>query len=542
LQNGVIDVDLTGGTLPYTWQWQNVQNLPGTSLSSNDSLIGGGGTYRCIVTDAKGCPYTRFFSNSDNVNFSVDIALDVTSCFGNQNITTVTTENIDYGVKFKLNISSAAGFSFDTTKIIDQPWKQKDTTIIPNMPQGPYTLEMSSIDTVNGDTCIYYDAFLVNAPKINFDPICLLTVNDDNNNVVVWEKPAVNPGLIGYNIYRNSPFSNFNNFVHAGFVGYDDLSEFTDPNSFADIDAYTYKITAVDSCNNESPLSPPHTAMHLSAYLDQSQAAVLTIKGYKGWPHGYVDSVYVFRNLQSDLDSFEVWRTIDSTSLGNIINGALGVDTLIDQNTFHAASYYVAIVPDPNVPVCQATKTNGNHVQSKSNDDEILFPIPFSAICTGLDETHQGNCDGELTAIVSGGIPPYSFQWNDPLNQNTQTADSLCSGSWTLEIVDDTGDTLIITDIVSPSSLFESQSVNRIIIYPNPAKEELYVTLRSKYLEVGQIRILDSHGRLLKHKNIILQPESTKWKINLENYSSGIYLVVVHTKQNLFHKKFVLQK
>lgn len=44
--------------------------------------------------------------------------------------------------------------------------------------------------------------------------------------------------------------------------------------------------------------------------------------------------------------------------------------------------------------------------------------------------------DGTSTAIVSGGVSPYSYQWNDLDTQTTQIADSLAVGTYTLLVLD----------------------------------------------------------------------------------------------------------
>lgn len=48
-------------------------------------------------------------------------------------------------------------------------------------------------------------------------------------------------------------------------------------------------------------------------------------------------------------------------------------------------------------------------------------------------------CDGTATVNVNGGTPPFSFQWNDPVLQTTQTAIELCAGTYTVTVTDATG-------------------------------------------------------------------------------------------------------
>ncbi|MBN4051560.1 hypothetical protein JYU16_01975, partial [bacterium AH-315-M05] len=67
-----------------------------------------------------------------------------------------------------------------------------------------------------------------------------------------------------------------------------------------------------------------------------------------------------------------------------------------------------------------------------------------SSIITGItstDVTCFGFCDGSATANPVGGFPPYAYQWDDVLNQTTQTATGLCAGTYTVIVTDTLGQT-----------------------------------------------------------------------------------------------------
>jgi gliding motility-associated-like protein len=46
------------------------------------------------------------------------------------------------------------------------------------------------------------------------------------------------------------------------------------------------------------------------------------------------------------------------------------------------------------------------------------------------------NCNGTATVNVSSGTAPFTYQWNDPLNQTTQTAANLCDGVYQVLVTD----------------------------------------------------------------------------------------------------------
>ena len=65
---------------------------------------------------------------------------------------------------------------------------------------------------------------------------------------------------------------------------------------------------------------------------------------------------------------------------------------------------------------------------------------------TPIDESCPGACDGSITVAVSGGNPPYSYQWFDdagnPIGSNAATIDNLCAGDYSVEVSDAAGGTV----------------------------------------------------------------------------------------------------
>ncbi|PCH95383.1 MAG: hypothetical protein COB85_04590, partial [Bacteroidetes bacterium] len=71
----------------------------------------------------------------------------------------------------------------------------------------------------------------------------------------------------------------------------------------------------------------------------------------------------------------------------------------------------------------------------------------LAATISFTNESSCGACDGSATANVTGGIPPYGYQWNDPLNQTTAIATGLCAGTYDVIIGDSS--TCFITESVT---------------------------------------------------------------------------------------------
>lgn len=50
-----------------------------------------------------------------------------------------------------------------------------------------------------------------------------------------------------------------------------------------------------------------------------------------------------------------------------------------------------------------------------------------------------GVCDGSITIVPQGGLPPYNYQWDDPAMQTGQTAAGLCAGTYSVGVTDSQG-------------------------------------------------------------------------------------------------------
>ena len=67
---------------------------------------------------------------------------------------------------------------------------------------------------------------------------------------------------------------------------------------------------------------------------------------------------------------------------------------------------------------------------------------------TGLDANCDGQCDGIGTVNVVGGTPPYTYLWDDLNTQTTQTATSLCAGTYNVTVTDNTNTCPSTTSII----------------------------------------------------------------------------------------------
>jgi hypothetical protein len=90
--------------------------------------------------------------------------------------------------------------------------------------------------------------------------ICLVTVDSlSTHNIIAWDKASIT-GATAFNIYREDVT---NIYSYIGTVLYDSLSEFHDYGADPNVTTKRYKITAIDSCGQESPMSNYHNTIYI---------------------------------------------------------------------------------------------------------------------------------------------------------------------------------------------------------------------------------------------------------------------------------------
>jgi len=135
----------------------------------------------------------------------------------------------------------------------------------------------------------------------------------------------------------------------------------------------------------------------------------------------------------------------------------------------------------------------------------------------------SGSGNGTAWVTTSGGQPPYSYYWSDPMHQTTDTAFNLSSGTYVVIITDSHGcsvnDTITVIKI---TGIDASGFGQRISIFPNPVRQILTIACADPLS--AEITVTDLLGRNL----IVVQMDGeTQRKLDVSALPSGDYLVKI---------------
>lgn len=168
---------------------------------------------------------------------------------------------------------------------------------------------------------------------------------------------------------------------------------------------------------------------------------------------------------------------------------------------------------------------------------EVILDEPDSLSVTFdiRTEDPQGAEDGRAEATVTGGTPPYNFDWGTI--SDSSVIDSVGAGTYVVTITDDNG--CSITDSVTidfTSNIYESAGLKAFRVYPNPAQEQFMVLLEMETPHAVSLRMYDLHGRQVMSRQY---DSATRTEVSLEvaELPVGLYLLDVQVAGHSFKEK-----
>ncbi|MCB0396969.1 MAG: PKD domain-containing protein [Flavobacteriales bacterium] len=154
----------------------------------------------------------------------------------------------------------------------------------------------------------------------------------------------------------------------------------------------------------------------------------------------------------------------------------------------------------------------------------------------------NSSCDGEATAVgVSGGTPPYTYQWDDGNSQTTATATGLCNGVYELCITDSLGcvscDTALVHLAIGVGMTDPAQGIS---LYPNPANDHCTLQFDLQSEANLTISVSNAIGKLVSREQVRIQ--RGVHKVDMHQLPAGVYHVVVQGDGVSFNRSLVVNR
>lgn len=94
----------------------------------------------------------------------------------------------------------------------------------------------------------------------------------------------------------------------------------------------------------------------------------------------------------------------------------------------------------------------------------------------------------------------------------------------------------------SGDNITEVEAGMNVVVYPNPAKDQINLWLSSPEIMVGNLQIIDFLGKEVMTKPILINSGENVVTLDLNGFSNGMYLVKINTVQGEINRKVVISK
>ncbi len=242
-----------------------------------------------------------------------------------------------------------------------------------HLSQGSYTITAKSGFSNN---CFSQKTIVVGVRSPARQDICIVTVDTiTTTNEVVWEKTQP-IGIDYYKIYREDAMAG--EFKVIDTVDFNSLSVFNDVVASPVDKSWRYKISAVNLCGVEGPVSSMHKTLHLNAFEPLGNGDVnIFWDDYEG---------------NADVADYVVWRKTDGSPWTAVSpNIPIGTSSFLDTPPAGSTGldYYVEMLLGS---LCTAEKAQDfNTVRSNKDKGGFLAGNGTGNSSNGLTETQLGN-------------------------------------------------------------------------------------------------------------------------------------------------------
>ncbi len=533
---GIDSVFVSGGTSPYTYSWNNGQtNATATGLSS--------GTYIVNVTDSGGC------TGSASVTITQPPALgDVMkeSCATCCNCKGVAIDSI-YGGTMPYTFSWSNGGTTDTLTglaggsytcmVTDAHGCTKTDTVFVTFGP-PVSGSQTNVFCYGGNTGSASISVSGNY-SYSWSPGGATTSSVSGLSAGSYTATVTNVDTLGCSgslAFTISQPDSLYGFLSVGGV-YNTL------NFCADSFCYDVGVQVFGG-------TPPYTFTDFSPPLGNYCASVQFNTAT------LIDANGCTYNLPSNDIAVYIGLSVRAQINGNV--GCNGGDNGSATINTHTGNWYGL-----GIPLTYSWSPGGGTNQTESNLSAGTYTVtvsggpgpctvtaviaitqpPLLSLSSDSVNATSGNCDGSATAVVSGGVSPYTYSWNTA-GQTTATISGQCAGDYCCNVTDANGcqNSVCVTVATTTGTSGVKGESEQVKVFPNPNNGVFTVTFsHAELVSASQpiARVINVLGQQVYFATLN-QVQGDNF-IDISSQPDGIYLIRIENEDGslIAQKKIV---
>lgn len=422
--NGSLNLTVSGGTIPYTYNWSNgaiTQDLSGLSA----------GTYNVTITDGNSCSATTGITITQPSALTAGIIATNISCNGNNdgvaNLTPsggttpyfyswsngASTQDISGLIagSYTVTVTDSNACQTTASTVITEPSTLSDTAAITHVscnggnngainltPSGgstPYTYLWSNNATTQDLTGLTAGTYSV-------------TISDNNNCTI----------SSSFTINQPAAISILTSSVSVSCNGGNNGSATATPSNGNSPYSYSWSTSPAQNTSTATGLTAGSYTVTVTDNSGCTKTASVTVSQPAVLNAGITGTNITCNGLTNG--SADLAVSGGTTSYSYIWNTGA---TTQDISGLAAGSYSVTV-----------TDAKGC---TKTAVVTISEPAAISLNITGTNATCNGVCNGAADLAPSGGTSPYIYNWSN--GQTTQDIFSLCAGTYNVTVTDTMG-------------------------------------------------------------------------------------------------------
>ena len=394
--------------------------------------------------------------------------------------------------------------------------------------------------------------------------ICMVGV-ENNHNLVIWEE-IENPYVQNYQVYREN--SQANVYELLATVPASQSNAYEDTSADPSVRAYRYKVTAMDVCFGETPMSELHRTVHLTINRGLNNDWNLIWTHYEGFDF---PSYRLYRgSANNDLELIATMpSTLTSFTDHNAPEGALFYQIEVVMNSscqrhirddvaYSGARSNIVyngevVHTDTTVTACDHYEwLSGNLTESGNYEHDYTSELGYNIHATlhlTIVPTPNISISGD-TSVILGESATLSVENNPQWSYLWSTGETTAS----ITVTPDEQTTYAVTVTNGTCSTEDSITVNittgvneygssDIKIYPNPTNGIITIELSTKTAaQKPKIQVFDIYGRLLSVVETQNFASLQTVEIDLSRYATGVYLVKVMNNEKVVAIKKIVKE
>ncbi|MBL31663.1 MAG: hypothetical protein CMP62_02940, partial [Flavobacteriales bacterium] len=459
---GNIDIEVTGGTAPYSYLWSNGE-------TTEDILNITAGTYSVVITDDSLCvqEFSYVITEPSELQITLNNATNELACFGGNNgfinidviggipeggpysylwsngATTEDINNLTAGT-YSVTITDDNGCTDTLSHTITEPTELLadlnnatdtlncfgddngfiDINVVGGIPEGgPYSYLWSNGETTEDLANLEAGTYSV---VITDDSLCVTELS-----YTIIQPDPIEPNVSMDSILCFSGLGNINLNPTGGTGDYSYVWNTGNPEdtlvSLNNLTAGIYTVTITDSNDCDTTLNYEITEPNILSINSESSDDDLTLQCFN-------ELGIITVSVTGGVEPY-TFNWFDEFSNPIVGTDSISGDTVFNYIDNLTAGTYTVSVYDVNLCPIEFT------------DSIAIGPSDINITSSSIDTLCYGGLNGTIITSATGAEPPYTFIWTNELgdtisiteNQLNDTINNLTAGTYNLLLVDSVG-------------------------------------------------------------------------------------------------------